>query len=576
MAQLTPKQLVAIIKKLQGRVKHLESELEKAHAEVAAAAAAPVASPAAPVAAKAKPAPVSLSAAKSPLGNIGKPPAPPKAPAAPAQSEAETPAATAAPEPTARPSVGAPPAMPDAEPAAAITVTEPDAPAAAEEDLLPGGLTKCPKPTPTDPSWPIEFSKPQGHVLHPVNDPILVVPPDREVPTFERGEFLEHVLEGEDEQTADMMRKLYDKVMDCDPKEKRDIFGRMGSTYWTLVEGMSNRIGREDFSWPKRLFLRFGLIDPNMCEPELLKTVYHETSKPGDTGIYYLDEWLEAIYRMEFKYSDIDEMALDGAKPNKTPDGSTWVKYEMINVPQMHRMVVGARANLCPILTSDYCVPSRDNPVLIRPYIYENLKYLKPFDYTIYERRVKGEDIEVQPMVLILPGYGVKSACWEPWSPGKKKTGPRYMVCFFPPRSSVKTLIEAMSDYRWEYAKTEAMHYWLTEGLTGKFLALFSTKEQRQDMKRLFRDFYMHWVLNEPRRVPKLDKKMREWYFINIPYTDDVKAPLRQGGVFMKLVEREVKKREREAKEKEELERIKAEREARKAARKAKQEMQNA
>lgn len=564
MTQYSPKQLVAIIKKLQARVKRLEGELDQARSEAAAATAAPSAAP-----------PASAMPTVSSGGTISDSTA-----AEAATTEEESPAPEAAAPP--RPKVGAAPGKPvaDIEAAAEETAKEPEAAAegaeASEEDLLPGGLTKAPTPTPSDPSWPIEFSPPQGHVLHPLNDAILVKAPEQEVPEFAQGEFLEHVLDGEDEQQADLMRRMFQKLMECEPDEKRDVYTRLTGAYWPLVNSMSTRIGKEDLSWPKRLFMRFGLIEPSLCSEELLKTVYHETSAPGQTGVYYLDEWLEAIYRKEMKYSDIDEMALDGAKPGKDPDGETCVKYEMINVPQMQRMVVGPRANMCAILTSDYCTASRDNPVMIRPFVYEALKYLKPYDFRIYERKYKGDDIEVQPLVLILPGYGVRSACWEPWSPGKKTTGPRYLVCFFPPRASVHCLVDAMSDYRWEGAKAEAMHYWLSEGLTGKFLALFTTKEQRKDMKAIFRDNYKHWILNEARRVPKMDKKLREWFFINTPYSDDVKAPLRQGGVFMRLVEREMAKREREAKEKEELERIKAEREARKAARKAKQEMQNA
>ena len=565
MAQYTQQQLITIVKKLQARVKQLESELEKARAQAAAGGGG---GPQTMAAGR----PVPKGSLANPVAGIKKKAIAQPAPETP-QEAAQEPAEEAAAAAVARKSVGPPPAMPEAEPVEMPAVAEAEPQTEDEENLLPGGLSRAPQPTPTDPSWPIEFSKPQGHVLHPVNDPILVVPPDRPVPKFEPGEFLEHVLEGEDEQEADMMRRLHQKIMECPPEEKRDTLNRMTSTYWSLVNGMSQRVGKEDFSWPKRLFLRFGLIEPNWCKEDLMRTVYHETSKLGDTGVYYLDDWLEAIYRKDIRYSDIDEMALDGAKPNKDPDGETCVKYEMTNVPQMQRMVVGPRANLCAILTSDFCTPSRDNPVLIRPYVYETLKYLKPYDYTIYQRKVKGEEIEVQPLVLILPGYGIRAACWEPWTPGRKKTGPRFLACFFPPRSSVKCLVDAMSDYRWEGAKAESMHYWLTEGLTGKFLALFSTKEQRQDMKALFRQNYMHWIMNEPRRVPKMDKKLREWYYIQMPYTDDVKAPMRQGGLFMKLIEREMAKREREAKEKEELERIKAEREARKAARKAKQAM---
>jgi len=407
---------------------------------------------------------------------------------------------------------------------------------------------------------------------HPQNEPIVLPVPDILPPAFEPGDFTKQVLDGEDEEIVDPILRGIDQLKHCQPDEKRNIYLRITSVYWNAVASMGKRVGYEDLSWPKRLFMRFGVVDPDWLTEDLWKTVYNENSTVGDTGVYYLDEWLEAIYRKEIKYSSIDEMALDGGKPEKNPGGDKCVQYELINVPQMQRMVVGPRANLVAVLTSDFCTPSRDNPLLLREWVYKTYRMLIPFDYKMFQRKYKGEDIEVKPLWLILPGYGTRSACWEPWSPGNKRTGPRLMVCLFPPRYSLKTLIDALSDFRWTFAKEEAMHYWLSEGLTGKFLAMFSMKEQRRDMKQLFRDHYMHWMLNEPRRVPKLDKKIREFFYYNCPYADEVKETLKGGGLFRKMIELEMAKREREQKEKEELERIKAMREAKKAARKAKQE----
>ncbi|HPA45735.1 MAG TPA: hypothetical protein PK395_08225 [bacterium] len=407
---------------------------------------------------------------------------------------------------------------------------------------------------------------------HPQNEPVVIPIPDILPPAFKPGEFTRQVLNGEDEDIVDPMLRSLDQLKTCPPEERRNVFSRMTSIFWTAVDRMGKRTGSGKLSWPKRLFMRFGIIDPDLLSNEIWRTLYNENSSVGDTGIYYVDEWLEAIYGQEIKYSAIDEMALQGGKAKKDASGEECVGYELINVPQMQRMVVGPRANLIAILTSDYCTPSRDNPLLTREWVYRTVKMLVPFDYTMFQRKYKGEDIEVKPLWLILPGYGTRAACWEPWSPGFKRTGPRLLICLFPPRASLKTLIDGLSDFRWTFAKEDAMHYWLTEGLTGKFLGMFSMKEQRQDMKALFRSYYRDWMLNEPRRVPKLDKKIREFFYHNCPYSDEVKQTLRSGGLFMRMIELEMAKRERDEKEKEEIERIKAMREAKKAMRQAKLE----
>ena len=407
---------------------------------------------------------------------------------------------------------------------------------------------------------------------HPQNEPVYIPIPDILPPAFKPGEFTRLVLHGEEEDIVDPMLRSLDQLKTCPPEERRNVFTRMTGIFWTAVGRMGRRIASGKLSWPKRLFMRFGIIDPDLLSDEVWRTLYNENSSVGDTGIYYLDEWLEAIYRQEIKHSSIDEIALQGDKAKKDASGEECLAYELLNISQMQRMVVGPRANLTTILTSDYCTPTRDNPLLTREWVYRTVKMLIPFDYTVFQRKYRGEDIEVKPLWLILPGYGTRAACWEPWSPGSKRTGPRLLICLFPPRASLKTLIDGLSDFRWTFAKEDAMHYWLTEGLTGKFLAMFSVKEQRQDMKALFRAFYREWILNEPRRVPKLDKRIREFFYHNCPYSDDVKQTLRGSGLFVRMIELEMAKREREEKEKEEIERIKAMREAKRAMRLAKLE----
>ncbi|MFH1744348.1 MAG: hypothetical protein ABIH23_35545 [bacterium] len=547
----TREQLIAYIRKLEGRVKFLEGQM-KEHKD-----STPAGKPAT------APTPSSAQASTASASAVVKPASAPKAPSLPDEPKSPTfmpgkkiglaaasvPEAISEPEPVAEPArrqavnLGAGPAAP---PPPARAITEDEA---------------------------VDVSVSEGAAYpHPQNDPIVLPVPDILPPAFKPGEFTKQVLDGEDEDIADPMLRSLEQLNGSQPDERRNIFTRMTSIYWTAVERMGKRVGSMDLSWPKRLFLRYGLIDPDLLTDELWRTLYNENSHVGETGVYYLDEWLEAIYKQDIKYSAIDEMALQGGKAKKDASGQECVGYELTNISQMQRMVVGPRANLIAILTSDYCTPSRDNPLLLREWVYRTYKMLVPFDHKMFTRKYKGEEIEVQPLWLILPGYGVRSACWEPWSPGNKRTGPRILVCLFPPRASVKTLIDGFSDFRWTYAKEEAMHYWLSEGLTGNFLAMFSAKEQRQDMKALFRSHYMNWMLNEPRRVPKLDKKMREFFYHNCPYADDVKQTLRGGGLFRRLIELEMAKKEREQKEEEELERIKAMREAKKAMRQAKLE----
>ncbi len=390
---------------------------------------------------------------------------------------------------------------------------------------------------------------------------------------FKPGKFLSAVLDGEEE--ADEVKSLLEQLDICDKDERRPIFQSLTKLHWNMIAKMGKRLAYENLPWEKRLFMRYGMLDEKLMEDrmDVWEQLYFDKSKPDDTCIYFIDEWFEEIARGTYKYSTIDEMALDGAKPDPNARGETALKYEVLSVPQMQRMCVGPRANTITILTQEYCQVGRDNPVVNRSWLPQALNQCIKCDHLMFYRKYKGDEFYVQPIFIVCPGYGQRSGCWEPWSPGQKgKSGPRICICAFPPRNSMKTLLQGLADYRWEYAKADAMHYWLSEGLTGKWLGLFSVKEQRKDLKGFFVDSYYHWVVHESRRIPKLDKKHREFFWHNIPFSDEIKQNLKGGGVFGRLIELEEAKKKREEEERQEIERIKAEREARRAARKSKLE----
>ncbi|MBD3267354.1 hypothetical protein GF373_11860, partial [bacterium] len=277
---------------------------------------------------------------------------------------------------------------------------------------------------------------------------------------FKAGEFVGKVLEGEEQ--ANEMKALLEQLESIDPKEKRNVYMAMTKVYWSMVQSMGKRLVHENLPWEKRLFLRYGMLDDKLMADrmDVWNQLYFDKSKPEDTGIYFLDEWLDDIARGNLKYSQIDEMALDGRKPDPNASGAVALEYELLNIEQMQRMSVGPRANTVTILVQEYCSPGRDNPTVNRAWLKGAMDEIIKCDYKMFERRHKGEDKVVKPLFIICPGYGQRSGCWEPWSQGKKgDTGPRICLCVFPPRSSMKTLLMGVADYRWEFAKADAMHY---------------------------------------------------------------------------------------------------------------------
>lgn len=397
--------------------------------------------------------------------------------------------------------------------------------------------------------------------------PVEVRPPF--VPTihFESGAFLEAVLDGEED--ADEMKSRLAQLLNAEKDERRNVLTRITALHWQMINKMGKRI-LDGLSWEKRLFMRYGMLDERLMAErmDIWEQLFLDKSKPDETGIYFVDEWLEEIARGNLKFSTIDEMALGGRKPDHNASGAVALNYELMNIENMQRMAVGARANLVSLCVQEYCQPTRDNPVLNRAWMRENLPAIKHCDTKMFWRKRQSEEYEVDPLFIVSPGYGQNAGCWEPWSPGKKKdSGPRICLCVFPARNTRKAVLTGLAEYRWVYAKEDAMHYWLTEGLTGNWIQLFNKKEQRKDLKEIFVENYHLWVLYESRRIPKMEKRFREFFWFNVPFSDETKQGLKGGGLFMKFLDNEEKKKQREKEEQEEIERIKAEREKRKAAR---------
>jgi hypothetical protein len=371
-----------------------------------------------------------------------------------------------------------------------------------------------------------------------------IAPPQGSLPQvttptpFEPGRFLSAVLEGEEER--DEMLELLGRLETAPEKEHFRIFESLTTLHRLMTQSMASRMDWEGLPREKRLFMRFGMLDESLMGDrlDLWHALAEEDSEPGDTGVYYLDEWLEAVASGEQHFSSIDEIALGGEKPDREATGAKALGYELQSVVQMQRMCVGPRGVKPTILMKAHCCPGPDNPIVTRAWMLEALDYVRKCDSLVFYRRYRGQDLTVPPVAIITPGYGLNGVCWEPFQPGLKgSTGPRISTCFCPPRASLRAVAEALAEYRWEYAKQDARQYWMTEGLTGDWLSLFKANEQKLDHKGLWIESYIQWVLKESQRIPTLERRFREFLWLKAPFSEEVKAHLRGSGVYLRLFE---------------------------------------
>jgi len=409
--------------------------------------------------------------------------------------------------------------LPEPELVAPAEADESQAPESADEMTPEPEPEESPEELPPDPT--------------PVFVPNVVTPPEYTV-----GQFLAAVLDGEPD--AEEMKELLAQLDQATDETRFPVLQRIATLYRIMANTMLERADFDGMSWEKRMFLRYGMLDDKLMDDRLdvWNALLSDHSEPGDTGVYFVDEWAEAVYKGELKFSAIDEIALQGVKPDHSATGDKALGYEIVSLAQMQRMCVGPRGIKVPILMQEFCYPGPDNPVVNREWLLPALDYCKKCDKTLFQRTYKQEQVQVKPLFIISPGYGEKGACWEPYSPGKKgTTGPRICLSATPYRSSMNALVMGLAEYRWAYAKQDARQYWMTEGLTGDWMSLFKTKEMREDLSGRFIHSYILWVTKEAHRVPKLEKKFREFFWRVTPFSEEIKEGLKGCAVFNHMFE---------------------------------------
>jgi hypothetical protein len=376
---------------------------------------------------------------------------------------------------------------------------------------------------------------PQGH-------PLPHVPP-----TSKPGQFLMAVLDGEDE--ADEVLDLLERHDASPPADRHRVIESLSTLHHLMTNKMVMRMD-PGLAREKRLFIRYGMLDERFMADRMnvWEALLADHTEPGTSGVYFMDEWFDAVGRGEVHFSSIDEIALGGGKADRAATGQTALSYEIVNGGQMQRMCVGPRGVKASILCQAWCSPGRDNPVVNREWIAEALAYARKCDTALFQRHYRGQDVEVQPLVIISPGYGERGVCWEPYSPGHKgDTGPRLCLCAFPPRGGMRAVFMALADYKWEYSKADARQYWMTEGITGDWMSLFTSAELKHDPKSRFIEAYIQWGLKESQRIPTLEKRLREFFWRKAPFDQTIKENVRGSGVYSHLFELDERIREREA-----------------------------
>ena len=219
---------------------------------------------------------------------------------------------------------------------------------------------------------------------------------------------------------------------------------------------------------------------------------------------------------------------------------SKTLESEFNTVRQMIKMVIGRQGNHIPFLMKQY-FRSNIRDIGTRENVIMEFAAVEAIDEGLFKRTFKRQTNRIVPYVILVPGYGERGICWEPFEKFNRATSRgRVAIPIFPKDLKI-AVISAAADLRWQVAKEKSQHYWMEEGLTGRYYQWFTEKKMRGDVRESFIQDYILWITKESEGTQKLDKDVRGIFWRNIPFRQELRDTLKKRGfVYNELYKKDV------------------------------------
>ena len=216
------------------------------------------------------------------------------------------------------------------------------------------------------------------------------------------------------------------------------------------------------------------------------------------------------------------------------------LEEEFNTVRQMIKMCVGRQGNHIPFLMKQYFKPNiRD--IGTRENIISEFAAIEALDPGLFKRTFKRETTRIVPYVIIVPAYGDRGICWEPFEKFNRATSRGRVAIPMFPKDLRTAVLAAAADLRWQVAKEKAQHYWMEEGLTGRYYQWFTERKLRGDVKEYFIQDYILWITKESEGTQKMERGSRSVFWRYIPFPQELRDRLRQRGfVYNELYKRDI------------------------------------
>jgi hypothetical protein len=213
---------------------------------------------------------------------------------------------------------------------------------------------------------------------------------------------------------------------------------------------------------------------------------------------------------------------------------------EFNTLRQMIKLSVGRQGNHFPVLLKQYFRPVLTE-IATRENVISQMAWVESLDPGIFLRTFKQQTTRIVPHVILVPCYGERGICWEPFERFNRATSRgRVAVPIFPKDVKI-AVIAAMADLRWQVAKEKAQHYWMEEGLTGRYYQWFSDRKMKGDVREFFINDYILWLTKESEGTQKLERDVRAVFWRYVPFPQALRDSLKNRGfVYSELYKKDI------------------------------------
>lgn len=227
-----------------------------------------------------------------------------------------------------------------------------------------------------------------------------------------------------------------------------------------------------------------------------------------------LEEAREIGISLEQKLSD------EGLSSDATIDNGL-LEDEFGTVRQMAKMTCGKRGNPFPVYTREF-FHCPVHGVAFREEVVNILRWIEMNDRSAFRKKSKGIYNRILPFVLCLPTYGDFGFCWQPFDRLNRSSSRGRLVIPMYPKNLKVSILMAVADYRWQYAKEKAVDWTDPEdGITGQYYQYIESKKIKGDLKTYFISDYVTWMTKEIEGTQVMEKELRGIFWRSIPFSKE-------------------------------------------------------